>query len=88
MSKRKLTVPIDEVTDYFDRWLEDEEDREGDNLDELNCGNETLPNLIDSDDDDSEIEGESENTEEERPVMRKVYKKKVLTKKRLVNSIG
>ena len=76
----------DEVMEDIDRWLDEEEGDTGeDNLHEL-YGDEGGSG---SDSDESDVDEDKEaNLEEEVPIMRKVYKKKKLTKKRNVNSIG
>ena len=81
MTKRRREIDIHAE---ISSWLEEEEDLEGDDLGELNGddGQESSGS-------EEEVSGaEDDNETEERPIMRKVFKKKLLTKKRLVNSIG
>ena len=81
MTKRRREIDIHAE---ISSWLEEEEDLEGDDLGELNGddGQESSGS-------EEEVSGaEDDNETEERPIMRKVFKKKLLTKKRLLNSIG
>ena len=81
MTKRRREIDIHAE---ISSWLEEEEDLEGDDLGELNGddGQESSGS-------EEEVSGaDDDNETEERPIMRKVFKKKLLTKKRLVNSIG
>ena len=84
--KRTHAMSFDKVGENIDRSIDDEEDDQGDNLNELY----DTPELDgDSDEEDDGDLNTTQGDDDDEPIIRKkVYPKKILTKNRLVHSIG
>ena len=85
--KRNHSIALEKVSEDIDRWLDDEDEDEGDDLHEL-YGTPELEGDSDDDEDLDETRVDIEKGEEEQILRKKVYPKKLLTKNRRVNSIG
>ena len=85
MSKRKSSMDIDDVMNDINKWLDDSDDKAGDDSNEVNgneANEEILPSEQNASEDETDFDCDDSSSSQDRPICRKQ-----LTRKRLVHSI-